>query len=69
MRVVVLGEQDEVLDPGKNKQFFGSKQREGLIQKVLSCSWLGHSIDFQTFEEMVFFAVRNYSIWQIRNNL
>ncbi|MEN8120775.1 MAG: YqiA/YcfP family alpha/beta fold hydrolase [Bacteroidota bacterium] len=67
MRIVVLGEQDDVVDPVKNKQFFGSKQRDGLIQKVLSCSWLGHSIDFQTFEEMTFFAVRNYSIWKLMN--
>ena len=68
MRMVVLGEQDDVVDPVKNKQFFHSKQREGLTQKVLSCSWLGHSIDFQTFEEMTFFAVRNYSIWKLMNN-
>jgi len=67
MRMVVLGEQDDVIDPVKNKQFFNSKQRTGLTQKILSCSWLGHSIDFQTFEEMTFFAVRNYSIWKLLN--
>ena len=68
MRIVVLGEQDDVVDPVKNKQFFFSKQRKDLTQKVLSCSWLGHSIDFQTYEEMTFFAVRNYSIWKLMNN-
>lgn len=68
MRIVVLGEQDDVVDPEKNKQFFHSKLREGLTQKVLLCSWLGHSIDFQTYEEITFFATRNYSIWKLMNN-
>ncbi len=67
MRMVVLGEQDDVVNPIENKKFFNSKQREGLTQKVLFCSWLGHSIDFQTFEEMVFWAVRNFSIWKLMN--
>jgi len=68
MRMIILGEQDDVVDPIKNKQFFKEQERERLKQKVLSCSWLGHSIDFQTFEEMCFFAARNYSIWKLMNN-
>lgn len=68
MRIVVLGEQDDVVDPVKNKQFFQERERKGLKQKVLSCSWLGHSVDFQTFEEMCFLAARNYSIWKLMNN-
>ena len=68
LRMIVLGEKDDVINPIKNKQFFEEKERNGLSQKVLSCSWLGHSIDFQTFEEMCFFAARNYSIWKLMNN-
>jgi esterase/lipase len=69
MRMIILGEQDDVVDPIKNKQFFKEQERKGLKQKVLSCSWLAHSIDFQTFEEMCFFAVRNYSIWKIKDSI
>jgi len=69
MRMIILGEQDDVVDPIKNKQFFKEQERKGLKQKVLLCSWLGHSIDFQTFEEMCFFAVRNYSIWKIKDSI
>ncbi|OQY00593.1 MAG: hypothetical protein B6I20_08525 [Bacteroidetes bacterium 4572_117] len=67
LRLVVLGELDDVIDPVKNKKFFFEKQRQSLTQKVVSCSWLGHSIDFQTFEEMAFWAARNYSIWKLLN--
>lgn len=67
-RIVILGEQDDVIDPLKNKQYFYEKQRDGLHQKILSCSWLGHSIDFQTFEEMIFLAARNYSVWKLLNS-
>lgn len=69
MRMIILGEQDDVVDPIKNKHFFNKKKREGLKQKVLSCSWLEHSIDFQTFDEICFFAARNYSIWKIKDSI
>lgn len=64
-RLVVLGEKDDVINPEKNKIFFKTKERKNLKQKVISCSWLGHSIDFQTFDEMVFWAVKNYGIWKL----
>ncbi|RLD79815.1 MAG: hypothetical protein DRJ10_08255 [Bacteroidetes bacterium] len=67
MRIVILGEQDDIVNPIENKQFFKAKERKGLSQKVLLCSWLAHSIDFQTFDEMTFLAVRNYSIWKLMN--
>jgi len=67
LRIVVLGENDDVVDPLANKKFFTSREHTGLDQKVLMCSWLGHSIDFQTFEEMVFFAARNHSVWKIKS--
>ena len=65
LRMVVLGEKDNIVDPEKNKVFFAEKEREGLTQKVISCSWLAHSIDFQTFDEMVLWAIKNYGIWKI----
>ncbi len=65
VRMVVIGEKDDVIDPVENKSFFKQKEREPLKQKVLSCDWLGHSIDLQTFDEMVFWAVKNYGIWKL----
>lgn len=58
-RYVVLGAQDQVLDPVENLSFIRKKDREGLEQKIMVCSWLEHSIDFDTFEEMVRWAALN----------
>jgi esterase/lipase len=65
LRMVVIGEKDDVIDPHKNKDFFKQKERKLLKQKVLTCNWLGHSIDLQTFDEMIFWAVKNYGIWKL----
>jgi len=65
LRMIVLGEKDDVVNPKENKVFFAKQERNHLTQKVLTCSWLAHSIDFQTFDEMVFWAVRNYGVWKI----
>ena len=46
---VVLGVNDEVIPPNLNISFF--KHRESI--RLISCQWLGHQIDEQTFEEMV----------------
>lgn len=58
-RYVVLGAKDDVIDPVKNLDFFKKQEREGLSQKVVTCEWLGHSIDFDTFSEMVHWAVHS----------
>lgn len=65
LRLVVLGEKDNLINPRENKIYFSKKERNGLTQKILVCSWLEHSIDFQTFDEMIFWAVKNFSIWKI----
>ena len=67
LRIVVLGEKDDIINPIENAKIFNQKEKTGLIQKVVTCNWLGHQIDLQTFDEMVFFALRNYSIWQLKN--
>jgi len=46
---VVLGINDEVIPPNLNIAFF--KNREAI--RLISCQWLGHRIDEETFEEMV----------------
>lgn len=45
---VVLGAHDEVILPKLNLDFFAS--REG--SRIVTCEWLGHRIDLETFEEM-----------------
>ncbi len=67
LRIVVLGEKDDTINPVENAKLFKQKERTSLSQKIITCSWLGHQIDLQTFDEMVFFALRNYSIWQLKN--
>ncbi|MCF6242919.1 MAG: hypothetical protein L3J74_16445 [Bacteroidales bacterium] len=67
LRMIVIGEKDDVINPQENKSFFMKKERKGLNQKILTCNWLGHSIDFQTFDEMIFWAVKNYGIWKLLN--
>lgn len=53
MRYVVLGEYDDSVDPANNLRLFKKWERDDLDQKVLSCHWLGHQIDFDTFGGMV----------------
>ena len=65
LRLVVIGEKDDVIDPIGNKHFFAQRENDELIQKVIQCSWLGHSIDFQTFDEMISWGVKNFSIWKL----
>ncbi len=56
-RLVVLGEQDSTVDPRQNWTFFKSLDGNGTQQRVLSCNWLAHNIDFSTFREMTIWAL------------
>ena len=49
---IVLGAQDEVILPRLNLDFFAGKPHA----HVVTCHWLGHFIDEQTFEEMLNWA-------------
>jgi len=62
-RYVVLGVNDDVVDPLANAKFMKNNDRKNIIQKVISCHWLGHQIDFDTFEMMVKWTVNT-----IKNN-
>ncbi|MBN1253328.1 MAG: hypothetical protein JXR51_10415 [Bacteroidales bacterium] len=67
LRIVILGQKDNIINPHQNADFFKTKERNNLLQKIISCSWLEHSIDFQTFEEMILLAVNNYKKWKRLN--
>jgi hypothetical protein len=59
-RFVVIGAKDETVDPTINKAFFESIETKSCLQRVIVCQWLGHQIDFTTFEEMVGWALMSY---------
>lgn len=56
-RYIVLGGKDKEVDPVENLYHFKKLERKGLEQLIISCEWLGHRIDFMTFDEMVNWAV------------
>lgn len=49
---VVLGVHDEIIPHTLNLDFF----RNHLNARVITCSWLGHRIDIETFDEMLRWA-------------
>lgn len=62
-RFVVIGRWDDVVDPQENLRFFRELQDDDCYQRVLVCEWLGHQIDFESFEELVAWAttcLKNY---------
>ena len=59
-RYVVLGAKDDTVDPLKNMDYFHTHEKKDLHQKIITCDWLGHSIDFDTFSDMVNWAVHNF---------
>lgn len=61
-RLVVLGASDDSVDPVENLEYFKHKEREDLEQRILSCHWLGHQIDFDTFESMIGLGVKYLEI-------
>ena len=56
-RFVVLGVNDDTVDPLANAKFMKENDRKNIYQKVISCHWLAHQIDFDTFEMMVNWAI------------
>lgn len=51
-RWVVIGDQDDVVDPEVSWSFFQKQASSEIQQRVIRCQWLGHQIDFATFQEI-----------------
>ena len=51
-RWVVLGAHDEIIPANLNLNFFKNDESA----RVITCSWLGHRIDLETFDEMLHWA-------------
>lgn len=58
-RFVVLGAKDDVINPEENINYLRNKNRENLVQKIITCEWLGHQVDHQTFDEMLGWSLEN----------
>lgn len=64
VRYVVLGAKDETVSHKTSQDCFCQRERDGLHQRVITCDWLGHTIDLNTFYDMVNWAtnsIRNLS--------
>ncbi|RMG70989.1 MAG: alpha/beta hydrolase [Bacteroidetes bacterium] len=55
-RWVVLGAQDDTVDPFQNEAFFADPDNQVPYQRVVRCQWLGHQIDPDTFAAMARWA-------------
>lgn len=62
-RFVVIGAYDDVIDPQENLRFFRDVDYGDCYQRLIVCEWLGHQIDFQSFEELVAWATSSYRIF------
>lgn len=62
LRLVVIGAQDEVVNPARTQGFLDNAIHDKVKQKVITCSWLAHQIPLDTFEEMVSWAVTNLKL-------
>lgn len=66
-RFVVIGAYDETIDPEESLRFFREQDEGECYQRVITCDWLEHQIDFATFEEMVCWAMKSYTIFKESN--
>lgn len=62
-RFVIIGAHDDTVDPDENLDWFRNIDDGECYQRVLVCYWLAHQIDFDTFEEMVTWALKSYKLF------
>lgn len=61
IRFVVLGQNDETLNPNFTLKVLREKGCKNSMQRVITAHWLGHEIDLLSFEEMV-----NWSLFHLQ---
>ncbi|GAB4317351.1 MAG: hypothetical protein Kow00127_09140 [Bacteroidales bacterium] len=62
-RFVILGMNDETINPNYTLKVFREKGCNPEKNRLVICHWLGHEIDLQTFDEMIrwaLFSLKNY---------
>jgi len=62
-RFVVIGAHDETVDPNENIKYFRAHIKSKCYQRVLVCEWLEHQIDYNSFEEMLSWALKSYGLF------
>jgi uncharacterized protein len=62
-RFVVIGAFDDTVNPDENIRFYREQDDGECYQRVLVCEWLEHQIDFVTFEEMIHWALKSYTLF------
>jgi len=59
-RFVVIGNQDKTVDPVANLEFLRENGHNDCYQRVLICDWLGHQVDFVSFQDLTVWALNSY---------
>jgi uncharacterized protein len=54
---VAIGELDDVIDPALSRRFFLENAPSSSSFRIISCNWLGHVIDHETFDELLAWAL------------
>lgn len=62
-RYVAIGAKDNIIDPVRNLEFFREADRATVKQRVITCDWMYHVIDFESFATLL-----DWSLSGIRNN-
>lgn len=57
LRFVVLGDQDESVDPVRNHNYFTTLPSHGTQQRIVRCHWLEHRISVATLKQMTILAI------------
>lgn len=58
-RFLVFGSKDDTIDGQKAFGFFKAREKDIPYQRIITCDWLGHKIDLNTFGGMVNWAVNS----------
>ena len=53
LRYVAIGAKDDVINPVLNLEFFQNLASEACYQRVITCDWLKHVIDLETFATLL----------------
>jgi uncharacterized protein len=61
-RFIVLGQTDATINPNYTLKVFAERISKTTYQRIVTCHWLGHEIDFSTFAEMI-----NWAIYSMKN--
>ncbi|MCF8366093.1 MAG: hypothetical protein K9H16_09940 [Bacteroidales bacterium] len=62
-RFVVIGAFDDIVEPEDSINYFRDQDDGECYQRVLVCEWLEHQIDFNSFEELLCWALKSFKLY------